>query len=320
MRLLVLATDHVSEKGLAPLREDDRFEVRRIHDPASAEFDEALSGAVGLIVRSATKVDASMLGRATCLRVIGRAGVGVDNIDLVEASKRGIAVFNAPGGNTTAAAELTMALMLSLVRRVTEADRSMRAGRWDRAKFRGVELRGRTLGLIGAGRIGGEVARRCEAFGMDLMVSDPYLTLERVEELGVRVVELGELLDQADVISLHVPLNDETRHLIDAAALERMKKRAFLINASRGGVIVEADLARALEDGVIAGAALDVYESEPLSDESPLRTAPNLVLTPHLGASTKEAQVTVAREIALTVRDALGSGTISEALNFADLH
>lgn len=319
MKLLVLATDRVSKKGLAPLREDDRFEVRRIHDPASEEFDETLSAAVGLIVRSATKVDASMLGRATSLKVIGRAGVGVDNIDLVEASKRGIAVFNAPGGNTIAAAELTMALMLSLVRRVTEADRSIRAGRWDRAKFRGIELRGRTLGLIGAGRIGGEVARRCEAFGMDLMVSDPYLTLERVEELGVRVVELGELLDQADVISLHVPLNDETRHLIDTAALERMKKRAFLINASRGGVIVEADLARALEDGVIAGAALDVYESEPLSDESPLRTAPNLVLTPHLGASTKEAQVSVAREIALAVREALGSGTISEALNFGDL-
>ncbi len=319
MKHLVLATDRVSKKGLAPLREDDRFEVQRIHDPSSDEFAEVLGAAVGLIVRNATKVDASMLDRATSLKVIGRAGVGVDNIDLAEASKRGIAVFNAPGGNTIAAAELTMALMLSLVRRVTEADRSIRAGKWDRARFRGIELRGRTLGLIGAGRIGGEVARRCEAFGMDVMVSDPYLTLERAEELGVSVVEFGEILDRADVISLHVPLNDETRHLIDAAALERMKKRAFLINASRGGVIVESDLARALENGVIAGAALDVYENEPLSDESPLRTAPNLVLTPHLGASTKEAQVSVAREIALVVREALGSGNISEALNFADL-
>lgn len=319
MKPLVLATDRVSNKGLAPLREDDRFEVQRIHDPSSDEFAEVLGAAVGLIVRSATKVDASMLDLATSLKVIGRAGVGVDNIDLAEASKRGIAVFNAPGGNTIAAAELTMALMLSLVRRVTEADRSIRAGKWDRARFRGIELRGRTLGLIGAGRIGGQVAHRCEAFGMDVMVSDPYLTLERAEELGVSVVEFGEILDRADVISLHVPLNDETRHLIDAAALERMKKRAFLINASRGGVIVESDLARALENGVIAGAALDVYESEPLSDESPLRTAPNLVLTPHLGASTKEAQVSVAREIALVVREALGSGNLSEALNFADL-
>lgn len=319
MKHLVLATDRVSKKGLAPLREDDRFEVQRIHDPSSDEFDEVLGAAVGLVVRSATKVDASMLDRATSLKVIGRAGVGVDNIDLAEASKRGIAVFNAPGGNTIAAAELTMALMLSLVRRVTEADRSIRAGKWDRARFRGIELRGRTLGLIGAGRIGGEVARRCEAFGMDVMVSDPYLTLERAEELGVSVVEFGEILDRADVISLHVPLNDETRHLIDAAALERMKKRAFLINASRGGVIVESDLARALENGVIAGAALDVYESEPLADESPLRTAPNLVLTPHLGASTKEAQISVAREIALAVREALGSGNLSEALNFGDL-
>lgn len=319
MSLVVVATDRVSKKGLAPLREDDRFDLRRINDSSSEEFEDALEVASGLIVRSATKVDASMIDRANSLQVVGRAGVGVDNIDVAAATERGIAVFNAPGGNTIAAAELTMALMLSLVRRVTEADRSIRAGVWDRASFRGVELRGRKLGLIGAGRIGSEVARRCKVFGMEVMVCDPYLPPVRAEELGVRFVELDEILETADVISLHVPLSDETRHMIDAEAMRRMKKKAFLINASRGGVIVEDDLARALKNGVIAGAALDVYEDEPLSSDSPLRDAPNMVLTPHLGASTKEAQVSVAREVALAVRKALIKGDISAALNYSEI-
>jgi D-3-phosphoglycerate dehydrogenase len=235
------------------------------------------------------------------------------------ASHSGVAVYNAPGGNTIAAAELTMALMLSVVRRVTAADRSVRAGRWDRASFRGVELRGRTLGLIGAGRIGGEVARRCEVFGMAVMAYDPYVDASRAHELGIQLATVDEVIEKADVISLHVPLNDETRHLIDRKALERMKSKAFIINASRGGVIVEADLAAALEEGLIAGAALDVYEDEPLSADSPLRDAPNLVLTPHLGASTKEAQVSVAREVALSVRTALVEGDLSGALNASDL-
>lgn len=315
MSFVVIATDGVSEKGLKALREDARFEVKLIPDSSSEAFSLALPEAHGLIVRSATKVDGPMIDRATSLRVIGRAGVGVDNIDLVAASSRGIAVFNAPGGNTIAAAELTMALMLSVVRRVTAADRSVRAGEWDRSRFRGVELHGRTLGIIGAGRIGSEVTLRAEAFGMNVILFDPYIPKERAGELGAQAVDFEELLETSDVISLHVPLTEETRNLIDASALKRMKSKAFLINASRGGVIVEADLADALNNDVLAGAALDVYESEPLSADSPLRGAENLVLTPHLGASTNEAQVGVAREVSLAIQRALIDGDVGDALN-----
>jgi len=241
--------------------------------------------------------------------------VGVDNIDLEAASERGIAVFNAPEGNTVAAAELTMALILTVVRRVAEADRSIREGRWNRSAFRGVELRGRLLGLVGAGRIGGEVARRCRAFGMDVIGFDPYLAAETAEVLGVRLVELDRLIDEADVITLHVPLTEETRGLIDEAVLRRMKRESFLVNASRGGVIDEDALAQALTEGWIAGAALDVYATEPLPADSPLRAAPNLVLTPHLGASTREAQVEVAREVAIKLKAALLHEEVSSAVN-----
>lgn len=315
MTFMILATDGVSEQGLEPVLQDDRFTVEKVDDSASHEFEAALPKADGLIVRSATKVDEELISRASALKAIGRAGVGVDNIDLRAASDRGIAVFNAPGGNTVAAAELTMALMLSLVRRVTEADRSMRQGEWDRAAFQGVELRGRTLGLVGAGRIGSEVATRCRAFGMDVLVYDPYLTAERAAGMGARLVELDYLLENADVISCHVPLSDETRGIIDSAAISKMKDGVFLINASRGGVISEEALVDALNDGDIAGAALDVYETEPLPADSPLRSAPNLVHTPHLGASTKEAQVGVATEVAEAIRAALVEHDVSSAVN-----
>lgn len=315
MTFMILATDGVSEQGLAPVLQDERFTVEKVDDSASQEFEAALAKADGLIVRSATKVDEELISRASALKAIGRAGVGVDNIDLRAASDRGIAVFNAPGGNTVAAAELTMALMLSLVRRVTEADRSMRQGEWDRAAFQGVELRGRTLGLVGAGRIGSEVATRCRAFGMDVLVYDPYLTAERAVGMGARLVELDYLLENADVISCHVPLSDETRGMIDSAAISKMKDGVFLINASRGGVISEEALVDALNHGAIAGAALDVYETEPLPADSPLRSAPNLVHTPHLGASTKEAQVGVATEVAEAIRTALLEHDVSTAIN-----
>ncbi|MFZ0627236.1 MAG: hydroxyacid dehydrogenase [Acidimicrobiia bacterium] len=315
----VVATDRVSKKGLAPLREDDRFVVSRIDDSSSPEYAEALSTAAGLIVRSATKVDARMIAGAPELRVIGRAGVGVDNIDLSAATERGIAVMNAPGGNTVSAAELTLALLLSVARRVPEADRSIRAGKWERSRFQGVELRGRTLGVIGAGRIGGAVAERCRAFGMKVIAYDPYLQPGDSRDLRVGFVGLDELLATADVISLHVPLTEETKGLIGAVAISKMKKRAFVLNASRGGVVDEGALAVALTEGKIAGAALDVYESEPLSAESPLLQAPNLVLTPHLGASTKEAQVQVALEVATSIRSALAYGDISSALNASEV-
>lgn len=315
----IVATDRVSKKGLAPLREDERFAVVRFKDSSEPGFNEELGKAAGLIVRSATKVDAATLDRAPGLRVVGRAGVGVDNIDVAAATERGVAVMNAPGGNTVSAAELTMALLLSVARRVTEADRTMREGKWERSHLQGVELRGKTLGVIGAGRIGWEVAERCRAFGMDVIVYDPYLPARRVEELRPHLVTLDQLIESADVISLHVPLNAETKGLIDADALRRTKKGAFVLNASRGGVVDEAALAEALTRGRIAGAGLDVYESEPLSPDSPLLAAPNLVLTPHLGASTKEAQVQVALEVARSVRAALALGDVSLAINAAEI-
>ncbi len=307
----VVVTDNVSESGLAPLLNDPRFEVIRIDDSSSDGFRIALADADCLVVRSATKVSRDMLSGSPRLKVVGRAGVGVDNIDLAAATEHGVAVLNSPAGNTVAAAELTMALILSVVRRVAEADRSMRAGKWERAQLRGVQLKDRTLGLVGAGRIGGEVAVRCRAFGMKVIVYDPYLTAGRAEDLGLALVDLDEVLRHGDIISLHVPLTDETHHLIDGDAISKMKTGAFVVNVSRGGVIDEEALALALIDGHLAGAALDVFESEPLSPESPLIALPNVVLTPHLGASTVEAQELVAREIAESVRDALALGDLS---------
>jgi D-3-phosphoglycerate dehydrogenase len=315
----VVATDRVSRKGLAPLRDDDRFEVVMVKDSSSPDFAAELKTASGLIVRSATRVDGTMLETAPDLKVVGRAGVGVDNIDVEAASERGVAVMNAPGGNTISAAELTMALMLAVARRVTEADRSIREGRWERSTLQGVELRGKTLGVIGAGRIGWEVAQRCRAFGMDVIVYDPYLAAERIEELHPHLVSLDRLIEGADVISLHVPLNAETRGLIGEEAMARMKKGAFVLNVSRGGVVDEAALARALHEGRIGGAGLDVYEHEPIGPDSPLLDAPNLVLSPHLGASTKEAQVQVALEVARNLRSALALGDLSAAINAAEL-
>ena len=314
-RFLVLVTDRVSSSGLEPFGEDDRFEIVRVDDSSTPEFEEVLGRAHGLVVRSATKVHDDMLAGAPRLRVIGRAGVGVDNIDLDAATARGIAVMNAPAGNTVSAAELTMALMMSMVRQVAAADASVRSGEWRRSRFKGVELRGRTLGLVGAGRIGGTVASRCQAFGMRVLAYDPYLTDERAADLGVERAELDAVIEAADVLSLHVPLTDDTRNLIDAEVLKRMKKGAFLVNVARGGVVDEAALAEALKSGHLAGAALDVYANEPLEEDSPLRDAPNSVLTPHLGASTEEAQELVATEIAEAVRDALSKGDLSRALN-----
>lgn len=315
MRHTVLVTDRVSAKGLAPLLEDDQIFVEQVDDSGSDAFTQVLAAARGLLVRSATKVGPALLERGPELKVIGRAGTGLDNIDLAEATRRGIAVFSAAGANTIATAEMTMALMLATVRHVAEADRSVRAGEWDRARFRGVELRGRTLGIVGAGRIGGEVAKRCTAFGMEVIAYDPLLTPERAAELEIRAVSLAEIFTQADVITLHVPLTDETAGLVDEPTLRAMKEDAYLINASRGAVIDEEALATALHQGWIAGAALDVYQHEPLPEDSPLREAPHLVLSPHLGGSTDEAQIGVAHEVALSVRAALVDGDVSGAVN-----
>lgn len=319
MTFSVLVTDRVTMSGLGPFVGDDRIKVVSVDDSDTDEFLAALGEADALIVRSATRVTREMLARAPRLQAVGRAGVGVDNIDIPAATERGIAVFNAPGGNTIAAAELTMALLISVARRISAAEASVRRGEWTRAAFKGVELRGKTLGLIGAGRIGSEVAIRCRAFGMEVVAYDPYLSPTRADEIEVELTGFDEVVERSDFISLHVPLTNETKGILGTATLARMKPTAFVVNASRGGVVDEAALAKALHNHDIAGAALDVYEEEPLAADSPLRDAPHLVLTPHLGASTEEAQLGVATEVAQKIRLLLETDNRADALNASEL-
>lgn len=312
---IVVAADKISASGLEPLTSDDRFSVEVGEGWDREHLRSALANAHALIVRSSTTVDEDLLEAAPNLRVIGRAGVGVDNIDLEAATSRGIPVINAPAGNTVSAAEHTMALILSVARRIAAADRSIRAGEWDRSRYAGRELRGKVLGLVGAGRIGGEVVKRARAFGMRVIAHDPYLTPERAAKLGVVRVDLGELIARADVITLHLPLTPATEGLIGREELAAMKPTALLINVARGGIVDEDALVDALEAGELAGAALDVFVEEPLPEGSRLLQAPGVVLTPHLGAATVEAQELVASEIAQGIRAALLDGDLSRAVN-----
>jgi D-3-phosphoglycerate dehydrogenase len=314
-RFDILVADAIALDALTPLSSDPRFVLTVKTGLKGDELRDAIAAADAVLVRSATKITRDSLSRADRLKVIGRAGVGVDTIDVDAATERGIPVLTAPAGNTISAAELTMALLLALARRVPAADRSMRAGEWDRKSFTGVELYGKTLGLIGAGRIGGEVAIRARAFGMKVLVSDPFLTPERIDALGVETAAFDDIIARADVLSVHVPLTSETQGLIGETQLARMKPTAFVLNVARGGVVDEAALLKALQNKKIAGAALDVYSSEPLPADHPFRSLPNVVLTPHLGASTAEAQQNVAIEIAQAVRAALLDNDLSRAVN-----
>ena len=311
----VLVADAISLDGLVPLRDDSRFELVLKPGLKGDDLANAIAEADAVLVRSATRITRDSLARADRLKAIGRAGVGVDTIDVEAASERRIPVLTAPAGNTTSAAELTFALLLSLARRVPAADRSMKAGEWDRKSFSGTELFGKTLGLVGAGRIGGEVAKRARAFGMRVIAYDPLLTVDRARALDVETGGLNEVLERADVISIHAALTDKTRNLIGAAELARTKRGALLLNVARGGIVNEAALVAALESKQLGGAALDVFEKEPLPADHPLRSLPNVVLTPHLGASTAEAQHNVAIEIAEAVRAALIDGDVSRAVN-----
>jgi D-3-phosphoglycerate dehydrogenase len=311
----VVIADPLSQEGLDLLGTADELEVVDVSSEGREALEEAVRDAEGLIVRSGTQVDGPLLDLAERLEVIGRAGVGVDNIDMRAATRRGVAVINAPGGNTSSTAELAFALLLAAARRVAEADRSVREGRWERKALRGRQLQGNTLGVIGAGRIGTEVARRAHAFGMQILAYDPYLSAERAADERLERVELDELLERADFVTVHVPLTEQTRGMIGVAEIARMKPTAILINAARGGIVDEPALAVALEQRKLGGAALDVYETEPLPGEHPLRGAPNLVMTPHLGAATMEAQREVALEIARRVRDALVAADLTAALN-----
>ncbi len=313
----VLVADKIAREGLAPLADDPRFELVERPGLKGEELATAIADADAVLVRSATKITRESLARASRLRVIGRAGVGVDTIDVEAATEKGVAVMNAPAGNTISAAELAFALLLAVIRKVPAADRSMKAGAWDRTSFGGMELYRKTLGLIGAGRVGGEVGRRARAFGMRVLAYDPFLSPEAAREIGAELADLDTVLRQADVISLHVPLTDKTRGMLGDEKLALLKRGVIVINAARGGVLDEGALLRRLADGSIGAAALDVFDQEPLPADHPLRALPNVVLTPHLGASTEEAQLNVAVEIAEAVRSALVEGDYSRAVNAA---
>ena len=267
-----------------------------------------------LVVRSGVKVDAEAIAAGKRLKVIGRAGVGVDNIEVEAATAAGIVVVNAPTANTIAAAELTVGLIYALARNVAAADASLRRGEWRRADFMGTELRGKTLGIVGLGKIGLTVADRARAMEMELVGSDPYVTADTAAEHGIELVDMDVLLHRSDVITVHVPLNAATRGLIDERALNLVKPSAFIVNVARGGVVDEKALAEALSRGRLAGAAIDVYEQEPPGD-SPLLTAPNTVLTPHLGASTREAQAKAGVEVAQQVLEVLAGRPAQYAVN-----
>ena len=317
----ILICDPVSPKGIALLQQRPEFQVvvlpKRLPE---AELLPVAADAVALVVRSETKVTRQVIAGAPQLRVVGRAGVGVDNVDVEAATQRGIVVMNTPSGNTISTAELTFSMLTALARNIPQANASMKAGEWNRKAFSGTELYGKTLGILGMGRIGTELARRAIAFGMRVMSYDPYLSLSRAKALQVELVEqLDELYANADFITVHMPLSDETRDMVNATAFAKMKTGVRVLNCARGGIINEADLIAAVQQGKVAGAALDVYETEPLPKESPLRSLPQIILTPHLGASTEEAQENVGIEVAEAITDFLLSGAVRNAVNMPSL-
>ena len=315
-RLRLLVTDEIDREGVDLLRAEPAFDVDEVPTLPAAEVAERIGEYDAFVGRSATRLPASTLRRGTKLRVIGRAGVGTDNIDIPAATELGIAIINAPAGNTIAVAELFFGALIGLVRHLPRAASSMREGRWDRSDLLGTELRGRSLGIIGLGRIGSEVAQRARAFGMNLSAFDPYVTDERFDLLRVtRAKTLEDLLRSSDVITIHTPLTSETRGLIGAAELALLQPHSIIANLARGGIIDEAALAEAMENSRISGAILDVFTEEPLPSSSRLRALDNVILTPHLGASTAEGQRNVAVDVCSAVRDALLNGELSRAIN-----
>jgi D-3-phosphoglycerate dehydrogenase len=316
----VLIADSISQRGVDELARENALEVTIKTSLNEQELTGIIPPFSAVIVRSQTRVTASVLNAGVKLRVVGRAGVGVDNVDVETATRRGVVVLNAPGGNTISTAEHAFSLLLAVARKIAHADANVRNKNWDKKNFEGVELYNKTLGVMGMGRIGSELSRRAIAFGMRVVAYDPYLSVTRARSLQVELVdELDDLLASADFISLHTPLTAETRHVLNAARLRKAKRGVRIINCARGGLIDEGALAQALQDGHVAGAALDVFEIEPLPSDSSLRSAPNLVLTPHLGASTVEAQESVGIEIAQSIRAALLEGTIRNAVNMPNL-
>ncbi|MGA3164215.1 MAG: phosphoglycerate dehydrogenase [Verrucomicrobiota bacterium] len=313
----IVICDPVSPKGIALLQQRPEFQVvvlpKRLTE---AELLPVVADATALVVRSETKVTRKVIEEAKKLRVVGRAGVGVDNVDVEAATQHGIVVMNTPGGNTVTTAELSFAMLLALARKVPQAHASMTAGKWDRKLFQGAELLGKTLGVLGMGRIGTEVAKRALAFGMRVIAYDPYLTEDRAKAIGAEFADsVDDLYRAADFITVHMPVTPETKHMLNAAAFAKMKPGVHLVNCARGEIIVENDLIAALESGKVASAALDVYSVEPLPADHPFRKQPNLTLTPHLGASTQEAQEKCGIEVAEVIAGYLLTGEVRNAVN-----
>lgn len=311
----VLVADRIAAAGVAFLKAQPGLEVIEAYGSSPEQLLALVAEVDAIAVRSETRITAEVMAAAPQLKVVGRAGVGVDNIDVEAATERGVIVMNTPDGNTVATAELTFTHLLATARPVARADASMKAGQWDRKNFSGAELFQKTLGICGLGRIGTEVAKRALAFGMRVLAYDPYLAPNRAQALGVEPATLDVLLRQADFITVHMPLTDGTRDLIDAAALAKAKKGLRIVNVARGGLVNEAALLAALQSGQVAAAGLDVFEEEPLPKDHPFRALPNVTLTPHLGASTKEAQESVGLEVAEAIAQVLAGGVIRNAVN-----
>lgn len=312
----ILVSDPLSEEGLKILNETKEFQVDVKTELKPEELKAIIKDYDALVVRSATKVNKDIISAAKNLKVIGRAGVGLDNVDLEAATQKGIIVMNTPAGNTISTAEHTMSMILSLSRNIPQAYASTKKGEWKRSKFMGVELYNKVLGIVGLGRIGSEVARRALSFGMKILAFDPFLSREIAEAMGIDSVELKELLEKSDYITVHTPLTEETKHMISTEEFALMPKGVRIINCARGGIIDEAALVDAIKEGKVAGAAFDVFEKEPIPPESELLKFDNVIITPHLGASTEEAQVNVAVEVAEIVRDALLGKGIRNAANY----
>ena len=315
----VIVTDEISEKGLALLQNEPRVELDVRLGLSRADLYAVIGDYEAIITRSGTQVDVELLSHATKLKIIARAGVGIDNVDVPAASERGIIVVNAPFGNTNSAAEHTMAILLAMCRRVPEANASLKSGLWQRAPFTGHELKHKTLGLIGLGKVGGRVALRARAFEMEVLVYDPYISEKRATDFGTRLVSLEELVASADVISVHTPLNEETQDLLSVAHFERMKDGVLIVNCARGGIINEVAMLAGLDSGKVAGAAFDVWSEEPPQDETlrKLIGHPRMLVTPHLGANTFEAQTNVAVDVSREILNLLDGKPMENAVNIA---
>lgn len=316
--LKILVADDVKEDKLSPLT-DSGIQIIKKTRLSPAELEAEIADADGVIVRSATKITADLIDKAPKLRVIGRAGVGVDNIDLKAATEKGVVVMNAPDGNTITTAEHAIALLVSLARNIPQANAALAAGKWDKKRFVGVELHGKTLGVIGLGRIGKHVARIAKGFGMNVKGFDPFVSEEQAAENGLELCSLDELYGQSDFITIHTPVTEETRGMIGRDAFARMKDGVRIVNCARGGLVDEDALMLAIESGKVAGAALDVFSTEPLPSGSPLLESDRVVTTPHLGASTTEAQEGVAFTVAEQMRDYLLFGELRNAVNAPSL-